>query len=70
MRVFVMSLLVDEDVILVHVHLGVFGVLHGVAHPEHLACNLSLLPVTAQVLLHVRLLLEAFSAHLKKSLEL
>ena len=61
-----MSLLVDEDVILVHVHLGVFGVLHGVAHPEHLAGHLTLLPMTAQVLLHVRLLLEAFSAHLEK----
>ena len=65
-----MSLLVDEDVILVHVHLRVFGVLHGVAHPEHLASHLALLPMTAQVLLHVRLLLEALSAHLKKSLEL
>ena len=64
-----MSLLVDEDVILVHVHLWVLGVLHGVAHPEHLARHLTLLPVTAQVLLHVRLLLEAFSAHLKKSLD-
>ena len=69
MRVFVMSLLVDEDVVLVQVHLGVLGVLHGVAHPEHLARHLALLPMTAQVLLHVRLLLEAFSAHLKKSLE-
>ena len=64
-----MSLLVDEDVILVHVHLGIFGVLHGVAHPEHLPGHLALLPVTTQVLLHVRLLLEAFSAHLKKSLD-
>ena len=64
-----MSLLVDEDVVLVHVHLGVFRVLHGVAHPEHLPGNLALLPMTTQVFLHVRLLLEAFSAHLKKSLE-
>ena len=70
MRVFVMSLLVDEDVILVHVHLGVFGVLHGVAHPEHLAGHLTLLPMTAEVLLHMRLLLEALSAHLKESLEI
>ena len=64
-----MSLLVDEDVVLVHVDLGVFGVLHGVAHPEHLAGHLTLLPMTAEVLLHVRFLLEALSAHLKKSLE-
>ena len=47
MRVFVMSILVDEDVVLVQVHLGVLGVLHGVAHPEHLAGNLALLPMTA-----------------------
>ena len=58
-----MSLLVDEDVILVHVHFGVLGVLHGVAHPKHLAGHLTLLPMTAEVLLHVRLLFEALSTH-------
>lgn len=40
---------------------GVLGLLHGVAHPQHLPRHLPALPVTAQVLLHVRLLLEALA---------
>ena len=51
----------DHDVVLLRLHFRVFWILHGVAHPENLPCNLSLLTVAAQVLLHVRLLLETLS---------
>ena len=51
----------DHNVVVLWVHFWVFWVFHGVAHPEHLAGHLPLLAVAAEVLLHVRLLLEPLS---------
>ena len=50
-----------HDVVRLRIHFGIFWVFHGVSHPEHLPCDLPLLTVAAEVLLHVRLLLETLS---------
>ena len=42
---------------------ALLGLLHGVAHPHHLAGHLTPLTVAAQVFLHVCLLLEALATH-------